>query len=108
MHLGKVPRIQKGPGASSDLGAGQGAPHKCSGGCKLSQKEDEQLTSLWWVMWEGNGGTCSDESLCQISLHRDEGRMHKEDVGGIALPLEAPGLASVAGEERSRNGAKCF
>lgn len=34
--------------------------------------------------------------------------MHKEDVGGIALPLEAPGLASVAGEERSRNEVDFF
>lgn len=35
--------------------------------------------------------------------------MHKEDVGGgTALPLEAPGLVSVAGEERSRNRVNFF
>lgn len=36
------------------------------------------------------------------------GRVHKEDVGGTALPLEAPRLVSVAGEERSRNGMIFF
>lgn len=34
--------------------------------------------------------------------------MHKEDVGGIAHPLEAPGLVSAAGEERRRNEVNFF
>lgn len=42
-------------------------------------------------------------NLCQILLHRDEAVCTRRMWGwGIALPLEAPGLASVAGEERGR------
>lgn len=34
--------------------------------------------------------------------------MYKEDVGGIAHPLEAPQLAFAAGEERRRNEVNFF
>lgn len=102
MQPGRVPSAQKGPGASSDLRTGQGAPHKYSGGCEPSQEEDERLTSLWWA--DGGGGGWRRHVFQCVSFYcRREESARTRGPWGITPTFQAPVLVSLAVEGRNSN-----